>query len=112
MVNSQKIIEGLTDWINLRLSKPLTIDKIALRSGYTKWHLQRMFRRVKGTTLIAYIRNQRLEKAYAELLQTADSLSTVAQRNGFNSPESFSRAFTQRFILTPTEFRRIHNSAD
>ena len=107
MIDSQKIIESLTEWISLRLSQPMSIEQVALKAGYNKWHLQRMFRRVRGTTINAYIRNCRLERASEELLQTTLSITEVAQRNGYNSQSSFSRAFTQRFSVTPTEYRRV-----
>lgn len=51
------IINTLTNWIDNNLDKALSIEEVAAKSGYSKWHLQRMFRTVTKQTLGGYIRN-------------------------------------------------------
>ena len=42
------IIHDLLDWIETHLDQPLLLDNVAAKSGYSKWHLQRMFRSTTG----------------------------------------------------------------
>ncbi len=59
----EEIIHSLTHWIDQNLDKSLSIDEVAAKSGYSKWHLQRMFRSVTKQTLGGYIRERRLTLA-------------------------------------------------
>lgn len=38
-------IHSILDWIEDNLESPLSLEKVSERSGYSKWHLQRMFKR-------------------------------------------------------------------
>ncbi|VTP61257.1 Right origin-binding protein [Serratia rubidaea] len=42
------IIHDLLNWIETHLDQPLLLDNVAAKSGYSKWHLQRMFRSTTG----------------------------------------------------------------
>ncbi|ELN78420.1 DNA-binding transcriptional activator MarA, partial [Salmonella enterica subsp. enterica serovar Enteritidis str. 13183-1] len=37
-------IHSILDWIEDNLESPLSLEKVSERSGYSKWHLQRMFK--------------------------------------------------------------------
>jgi len=52
-----------------------------------------------------------LEKA-KELLETSDlSVSEAAFKTGFGSPSNFSKVFTEKYGITPSQFRRINPNA-
>lgn len=38
-------IHSILDWIEDNLESPLSLEKVLERSGYSKWHLQRMFKK-------------------------------------------------------------------
>jgi AraC-like DNA-binding protein len=48
MMNTGAFIHDLLDWIDNNLDSRLDIDTVARRSGYSKWHLQRMFKEHTG----------------------------------------------------------------
>jgi transcriptional regulator GlxA family with amidase domain len=48
MTISAQVIETIVEWIDDNLHQPLRIDDIARHSGYSKWHLQRLFLQYKG----------------------------------------------------------------
>ncbi|SUB15123.1 Regulatory protein soxS [Pantoea agglomerans] len=56
-------INDLVEWIEANLTDDLNIDQITLKSGYSKWHMQRMFKEMTGQTLAAYTRKRRLTMA-------------------------------------------------
>ncbi|WP_380182830.1 superoxide response transcriptional regulator SoxS [Kalamiella sp. sgz302252] len=99
------IIQTLTDWIDRNLDKTLSIDEVAARSGYSKWHLQRMFRAVTKQTLGNYIRERRLTLAARELCQTQRPVFDIAMQYGYDSQQTFSRVFRRQFAQTPTAWR-------
>lgn len=104
-----EIIKELLLWIEVNLEKPLLLDDVAIRSGYTKWHLQRVFKQATGLTLASYIRGRRLTKAATELRLTKLPVLTVALRYQFDSQQSFTRRFKATFGVTPTEYRKLDN---
>ncbi|KAB8310103.1 superoxide response transcriptional regulator SoxS [Erwinia endophytica] len=99
------IIHTLTDWIESNLDKTLSIDEVAAKSGYSKWHLQRMFRSVTHQTLGNYIRERRLTLAAEALRQTQRPVFDIAMQYGYDSQQTFSRVFRRQFSLTPTAYR-------
>ncbi|TKI03456.1 helix-turn-helix domain-containing protein [Martelella alba] len=111
-MNQEVIIRDLQQWLEKNLDKSLSLDEVAARSGYSKWHLQRMFRHVTGDALGSYIRTRRLSRAASELCFKDQSILDIALQSGFDSQQSFSRAFKRQFSQTPGAFRsRMSNSA-
>lgn len=45
------IIRDLLIWLEGHLDQPLSLDNVAAKAGYSKWHLQRMFKDVTATPL-------------------------------------------------------------
>ncbi len=106
-----EIIQTLTDWIESNLDKTLSVDEVAARSGYSKWHLQRMFRTVTRQTLGNYIRERRLTLAAEALRQTQRPVFDIAMQYGYDSQQTFSRVFRRQFSQTPTAYRHTMRRA-
>lgn len=100
-------INALVEWIEANLTDDLNIDLITLKSGYSKWHMQRMFKEMTGQTLAAYTRKRRLTMAAMALRLTRMPLIDIAVRFGFDNQQNFTRVFKSHFSLTPGAFRRI-----
>lgn len=47
------IIRDLLIWLEGHLDQPLSLDNVAAKAGYSKWHLQRMFKDVTRATPLA-----------------------------------------------------------
>ncbi len=45
-MNQREFIRSLLEWIESNLGHDLHLDEVARRAGYSRWHLQRLFRRV------------------------------------------------------------------
>lgn len=68
--------------------------------------LLRRLKSITGNSPAYYIKNLRLERA-KELLETKDvTISEVAFQTGFNSPSNFTKVFTEKYGITPSQFRR------
>lgn len=102
----QQVIMQLLEWIEQNLDQPLTLDDIAARSGYSKWHLQRLFKQVTGHVLGTYARRRRLSAAARELRLTHTSVACIADKYQFDSQQTFTRCFKKQFGLPPAGYRR------
>lgn len=69
-------------------------------------YLSTLFRKVTGTTLGEYSLGRRLEYA-AGLLEDGDSVMSAAERAGFCDVYYFSRIFTSRMKMTPSEYKKL-----
>ncbi|MBI6530892.1 helix-turn-helix domain-containing protein [Proteus vulgaris] len=106
---SENVITDIIYWIEENLEKDLKIENISQKSGYSKWHLQRMFKEQTGLTLASYIRARRLSCAAVELRLQRTSLLDIALKYRFDSQQTFSRAFKKLFNMTPYNYRRKEN---
>jgi len=85
---------------------PWTIERLAGKSNLSRSAFAERFVRRVGTPPAAYIALVRLESA-ADLLQyTTESISTVASEIGYDSEAAFSRAFSKRYGMPPSKWRR------
>jgi AraC family transcriptional activator of mar-sox-rob regulon len=100
------IIRDLLVWLESHLDQPLSLDNVAQKAGYSKWHLQRMFKDVTGHAIGAYIRARRLSKAAVALRLTSRPILDIALQYRFDSQQTFTRAFKNQFAQTPAWYRR------
>jgi len=100
------IIRDLLTWLESHLDHPLSLDNVAAKAGYSKWHLQRMFKDVTGHAIGAYIRARRLSKSAVALRLTARPILDIALQYRFDSQQTFTRAFKKQFSMTPALYRR------
>ncbi|MCL9780391.1 AraC family transcriptional regulator [Vibrio sp. S4M6] len=101
-------IQQVLLYIHQNLHTPLTLEDIANFSGWSRWQLQRMFKRETGDSVASYVRNLRLNEAAQRLIHTTDRVRDIAIMLGFGSEVSLSRGFKKKFGVSPSTFRK-HN---
>jgi AraC family transcriptional regulator len=94
------------DFIEAHLDEDIALAAVAHEAGLSQWHYQRIFKAVTRETLKNYIRARRLANALEKLLETRLGILDIAILAGYNSQEAFTRAFKERYALTPNEFRQ------
>lgn len=96
------------EFIQRNLGDPeLTPAKVAAAHHISTRTLHRLFER-QDTTVAAFIRRQRLERARRDLKDPRLAhlpIATIAQRAGFRSHADFTRAFRNTYGMTPREYR-------
>lgn len=102
-------IQQAIDYTEAHLTTEIDYEAIAKEAYSSAFHFQRMFSMLCGFTLGDYIRMRRLSLAADELHRTDDKIINIALKYGYDTPESFSRAFTRFHGITPTEARRGGN---
>lgn len=106
-MNNQSIFcSELINWIENNINERLHLDDIALKSGYSKWHLQRLFKNNTGISLGLFIKRRKLEFAYNDILTKKDTITEIALNYGFESLQGFTRAFTRRYQFPPSDIRK------
>lgn len=105
----QVLLQKIYDHVDLHLgSEDLSPSSIAAAHYISTRHLHALFNQ-SGTTVSTWIRERRLERARADLLDPllADRpVWVIAAGRGFADPAHFSRVFKAAYGMTPSEFRR------
>lgn len=96
-------IQRAIDYIEDNLSEELDFGEIAKRAYTSSFHFQRVFAILCGCTLGEYIRARRLTLAGSELASSDIKVIDAALKYGYDSPESFARAFVKFHGVTPSQ---------
>ena len=99
-------IQRALDYTEAHLTEDVDYAAVAKQACSSAFHFQRMFGLLCGFTLGDYIRMRRLALAAEELVRTRDKVVDIALKYGYDTPESFSRAFTRFHGVSPTDARR------
>lgn len=99
-------IQRSIDYIENHLTEELDYKEIAKHSAASVFYFQKVFNILCGYSLGEYIRFRRLTLAGTELASKNTRVIDTALKYGYNSPESFTRAFKEFHGITPAEAKR------
>ncbi|MEQ0878406.1 helix-turn-helix domain-containing protein [Enterobacter vonholyi] len=108
MIKLEQLITEITRWIDDNIHQPLSINDVAARAGYSKWHLQRVFFQMKGQNIATYIRDKKLALAANDLIISRDKVLDIGIRYGFESQQSFTRSFSKKYNVSPQAYRQLY----
>lgn len=93
------------DYIEEHLTDEIDFDTVAAQSFSSSYHFQRVFSILCGFTMGEYIRNRRLTLAGAELAAGEAKVIDIALKYGYESPDSFARAFQKFHGILPSQVK-------
>ena len=93
------------DYIEAHLTEEIDYEAVAAQSFSSSYHFQRVFSILCGYTLGEYIRLRTLTLAGAALASGKEKVIDVALKYGYDSPDSFGKAFARFHGITPSEAR-------
>lgn len=99
-------LRRVIDRMGADLSDDLSLDTLALESGYSRAHFLRMFKVATGSTPHRFLLEMRLVFAQGRLASSSQSITEVAYAAGFSSHSHLTKVFGARFGVTPSEYRR------
>lgn len=99
-------ISKAIDYIEEHITEPTDYARAAKEACSSPFNFQRVFSLLCGYTLGDYVRMRRLTLAGEALLSTDAKVIDVALKYGYDSPESFSRAFTRFHGVSPSAVRK------
>ena len=98
-------IQRAIDYIEDNLTETIDYEEVAKQCYSSNYHFQRVFSILCGFTLGEYIRNRRLTLAGRELATTNAKVIDVALKYGYESPDSFAKAFQKFHGILPSQAR-------
>ncbi|AFH92162.1 TPA: helix-turn-helix domain-containing protein [Providencia stuartii] len=104
--NHLALVDALSKWIEEHLGRVIHLEELAAYSGYSLWHMQKIFKEVTGISLGKYIRQRRLAGAVNLLRNSDQSIFDIALDFGFGSQSHFTYMFRKEYGITPFDFRQ------
>ena len=102
-------IEGIgraVDYIEANITEDLSIADIAAQAYASPYYFQKGFAMLCGFTVGEYIRQRRLALAGGEIVSSDQRIIDIAQKYGYDSPDSFTKAFLRFHGVAPSAARR------
>ncbi|TXR90238.1 AraC family transcriptional regulator [Bacillus sp. BF9-10] len=109
-MDSLKNMNAAMRYIENNLTNEINFKEVAKLAYCSEYHFKRMFSFLAGISLSEYIRCRRLTLAAFELKNSDAKVIDVAIKYGYNSPDSFARAFQNLHGITPSEARNSNHS--
>lgn len=100
-MDTQSILEKTINLIENNLdNQDLNISFLSKKVFFSPYHLQRIFYTLFGKTIGSYIRERRLTEAGTDI-KNGEKVADVAIKYGYESQESFTRAFKKFHGVNP-----------
>jgi AraC family L-rhamnose operon regulatory protein RhaS len=101
----QPFIKQALATIHISPGHDIDVYELARKSGVSRSHLDREFKKLFGVSLGEYIRHFKLDHAMQELRQTDSSITEISDRLGFDSVQAFCMFFKRHSGVTPQTYR-------
>ena len=98
-------IQRAIDYVEAHITEAIDFEEVGKQAYSSSFHFQRVFGILCGLSLGDYIRMRRLSLAGEELSKGNAKIIDIALKYGYDTPESFSRAFTRFHGIAPSEAR-------
>ena len=95
-------IQQAVQFIEDNITENINATDVANHVCISPFYFQKGFRMLCGISVFEYIRNRRLTLAAAELAATDTKVIDIALKYGYESPDSFTKAFTRFHKITPS----------
>ncbi len=106
-MNYKQRIDRVINFIGQNIDTDLTLDQLSDVACFSKYHFHRLFTAYTGLSLKQYVRWLRLKRAAHQLIVDRDNtIINIALDAGFETHESFARAFKKTCGQNPSDFRQ------
>ncbi|OCA92864.1 helix-turn-helix transcriptional regulator [Pseudobacillus wudalianchiensis] len=96
-------LQKAIDYMEEHLTDKITIEEIAKQANISPFHFQRTFVILTDMSVGEYLRRRRLTLAAQELSNASIKIIDLALKYGYDTPESFSKAFRKQHGMAPSE---------
>lgn len=109
-MENKNLIDKAIKFIQKNSKENLSLQDIAENAGFSLNYFDAVFKKHTGYTPVEYARVYKLTRSAIELRTTDRTVLDIALDFGYQSPESFSRAFKSFYSMTPAEYREKYSS--
>lgn len=99
-------IQKAIEYMESHLLDKIRYEDVAKQLYMSNYHFHRLFSMITGITANEYIRSRRLSMAGQEMTMSEKKVIDVAFKYGYETPESFTKAFTRFHGVTPNLAKR------
>lgn len=110
LTEKSELIRLVLDYIKTSKLSELNVNHIAEVFHYTPIYISKLFAAEMNIKLSEYLQDRKLILAKQMLSDTFQGIGDIAQKIGYQSSQSFSRAFKKEFNISPQEYRHLHGS--
>ena len=103
---SNKPIDDVITYLKENVYAPLTIDDVCQKTAYSKAYLFRIFKAKTGKTIMRYFAELKIYHAKQLLRENRLSVSEIAEKLAFSSPDYFIKTFKKLTGLTPLGYKK------
>ena len=96
-------IQKAINYMEKNILEDINYEDVAREVYMSNYHFHRLFSMITGITANDYIRKRRLSMAGQELSMSNSKVIDISMKYGYDSPESFSKAFVRFHGVTPKE---------
>ncbi|WP_105617295.1 AraC family transcriptional regulator [Vallitalea okinawensis] len=104
-------VQKALDYIEKHIKEDITLEELSALCFYSAHHFHRVFQSIVGIPVTDYVRKRKLSVAAGEIIDSNKNIVDIALDYGFNSHETFSRAFKRIFDITPNAYRKLGTHA-
>ncbi|MBO0454513.1 helix-turn-helix domain-containing protein [Candidatus Enterococcus murrayae] len=105
-MHAWEAIQKSVDYVEEHIKEELAIEELAQVSYLSLYYFQKLFSRLVGKTVNEYIKARRVANAKPLLRSTDQRIADIAFEYGFNSHETFTKAFKEIYGVTPEAYRK------
>ena len=87
------------------IATPPSLDQLARLVGVNRRRLNDAFQSYVGQPIFGWLREERLRQAHELVTRTDSSIALISDCLGYSTSANFTKAFRDRFGVTPTELR-------
>ena len=99
-------IQRAIEYMECHLTDDISAEDVAKHVHMSPFYFQKGFRMLCGHSVMEYIRSRRLALAGGELAATDEKVIDIAMKYGYDSPDSFAKAFTRFHGISPAMVRK------
>lgn len=107
---AQKYIDFSVKYIKTNFRQNLTVSSLTKLLGNSQPHLYKIFKEAFGKSPKSYIIDYRMNMAKEMLAETDFTVAEVAYAVGFSDSFAFSKCFSSKVGMSPTEYRIVQKN--
>lgn len=83
------------------------VEDVVKNSNYSKTHMERMFKKHTGKTIIQYLTTIKMDLATKYLVNSSMSANDIAIALGYDNYTYFVHLFKKTFNMSPSQYRKV-----
>lgn len=107
MLDWIEALRGAITYIEAHLMEECTAEEISRQVNMSPFYFQKGFKMITGYTIGEYVRNRRLYLAALDVIKREDKIIDLAYKYGYDTPESFTKAFRRFHGLAPMQLKNV-----